>query len=147
MRIEMSIVEQLTFIYKNMENWHRNKLSEAEANVYHERLLVKGNIITYVDKGILKGYLEFWRINFSQLGRIICGQSIMTDVEDITTGNIAYVNNMFIFEDAREGEAFDMLSTMFLVKNKDAEYFTAFRVKKSQPIKVYSRKDLDKLYK
>lgn len=141
------IPEQLTFIYLNLETWHRNKLSEAEANAYHERLLVQGNILTYVQDGILLGYLEYWRITPEQLGRIIINQPILTDVEDILTGPIAYVNNMFILEHARGGEAFNVLGSMFLSKNKDADTFVACRnLKHHKPVQVYSRSDLIRLY-
>lgn len=141
------IPEQLTFIYLNLENWHKKKLPEAQANAYHERLLMQGNIITYVNDGILLGYIETWRINTEQLGRIIIGEPIATDTEDILTGPIAYINNMFILADHRNGKVFDLLASMFLAKNHDATHFVACRQGKHQtPVQVYSKSDLIKLY-
>jgi hypothetical protein len=141
------IYEQLTHIAYTKEIWHKNLLPVEELNAYHERLLVQGNIITYVIEGNLIGYVEFWRINTEQLGRIIIGQPILTDVEDIINGPIAYINNMYIDPDYRNGEAFEMLATMFLVKNKDAEVFVACRnLKHHKPVQVYSRNDLIRLY-
>lgn len=143
----MSIISQLTNVYLSKETWHKHKLSEAEANAYHERLLVNGNILTYVKSGVLLGYLEYWRINCSQLGRIIIGEPILTDVEDILNGPIAYINNMYIVESERAGEVFEMLGTMFLVKNKDADVFVACQNgKKHKPIQVYKHEELTKLY-
>lgn len=143
----MTIPEQLTYIYRNYENWHKSKLSEEESNEYHERLLMQGNILTYVKDGELKGYIEYWCITPEQLGRIITNQPILTDVEDILNGQIAYINNMYIDPEYRNGEAFDMLSTMFLVKNKDADVFVACQnLKRHKPIQVYSREDLIKFY-
>lgn len=143
----MSISKQLTHIYLTQEKWHKNKLTVEQSNEYHERLLVQGNIITYVVAGIVVGYLEYWRINTEQLGRIIIGQPILTDKEDILNGPIAYVNNMYIDVNYRKGEAFEMLANMFLVKNKDAQVFVACRnLKHHKPVQVYSRADLIKLY-
>ena len=143
----MTIPEQITYIYTNLEYWHNNKLSEEQANLYHERLLVNGNILTYVRNDKLYGYLEYWRISSEQLGRIVLGVPILTDVEDISNGPICYINNTYIDYSYRNGEAFEMLSTMLLVKNRDAEFFVACRNNKhAKPIKVYSRNDLIKLY-
>ncbi len=141
------IVEQLTNIYLNCETWHKNKLTREQANEYHERLLVNGNILTYVIDGALIGYLEYWRISAEQLGRIIIGDPVMTDTEDIINGPIAYINNMYIDPEYRRGEAFEMLGTLFLVKNKDAEYFCSMRrLKHNHPVQVYTRSELIKLY-
>ncbi len=143
----MNISKQLTHIYLNQEDWHRFKLPEEEANQYHERLLMQGNIITYVENDELLGYLEFWRINFEQFGRLVCDVPILTDVEDITTGNIAYINNMWITPDKRNGHVFAILGESFLYQNKDAKFFATFRRQKySYPLKVYSREDLIKFY-
>lgn len=144
----MTIVEQLTQVYLTKEKWHKRYLSEEEANKYHERLIMQGNIITYVDNGELIGYLEFWRINYTQLGRILCDNPIITDVEDIISGDIAYINNMWIREDARGTEAFNILGNMFLVKNQDAQIFCCVRrMKHHHPIQIYKRDELIKLYK
>lgn len=139
------IIEQLTNIYLTRETWHANKLSEEQANEYHERLLVQGNILTYVESGELKGYIEYWRLDFEQWGRLVCGVPVYAFDENITDGEIAYINNMWVAEDSK---AFDMLVAMFLTKNQDAEFFTAFRrTKKHQPVLVYDRNDFLKWHK
>lgn len=141
------IIEQLTNIYENKENWHVNRLNHDDANEYHERLLVNGNILTYIIKDELIGYLEFWRLDFEQLGRLLCGDSILTDKEDLLNGKVAYINNMWINYEYRNGLAFNILASMFLSRNKDAEYFIAFRnLKHNKPIQVYKREDLIKFY-
>lgn len=141
------IVSQLTNVYLNQESWHKNKLSKEESDEYHERLLVQGNIITYVLEGKLCGYVEYWRINAEQLGRIILGIPILTDVENILDGDIAYINNMWIDDKHRNGEAFKILASMFLVKNKDAKFFVACRnLKNNKPVQVYTRQELIRLY-
>ena len=141
------LIDQLTKIYLKKETWHKNKLTEEQSNEYHEKLMINGNILTYIKSGELIGYLEFWRINYEQLGRLICGQPILTDVEDLLSGNIAYINNMFIDSNHRNGDAFEFLASMFLSRNKDAELFVTFRpLKHNKPIQVYRREELIKLY-
>lgn len=141
----MSIIKQLTAVYHNLEWWHKQKLSTEDSDAYHERLLLNGNILTYVVKGELIGYLEFWLISHEQFGRLVCGQSIATDAENILDGNIALINNMWISEDHRSGAAFEILAAQFLSRCKTAEFYVAFRrVKRHQPIQVYTRSEIMK---
>lgn len=142
------VIDQITNIYLNLEYWHKNKLTREQSNEYHERLMMNGNILTYVADDKLIGYLEFWLIDYSQFGRLICNQSIMTDKENLLDGNIALINNMYIDENDRNGEAFETLAAQFLSRCKDAEFYVAFRrVKRHQPIQVYSRDEIIKHFK
>lgn len=137
------IAEQLTYVYLTHENWHNHKLTIDEANQYHKRLLLNGNIITVINEDNLLGYLEFWLIDFEQFGRLVCNQPIMTDTEDLLNGNIALINNMWIDEEERNGETFKTLATMFLARCKMAEFYVAFRrTKRNQPIQVYNRNEI-----
>jgi hypothetical protein len=131
------LAEQLTFIYQHVETWHKKKLSNAEANLYHERLLMQGNIVTIVEDGVLKGYIEIWRINYEQLGRLMCGETIFAFDENITDGNIAYVNNGWIAEDYRNIDMARKLEKKFMEKFKDCKYISRKRQKYSESFKVY----------
>ncbi len=144
----MNIIQQLTHIYLTKEDWHKIKLIEETANQYHERLLLNGNILTYVKDNELIGYLEWWGISYEQFGRLVCGQPIYTDTEDILNGKIALINNMYVEESDRGGDAFNMLAAMFLARCKDAEFYVAFRrTKRNQPIQVYNREEIMKHFK
>lgn len=142
------IIDQITKIYLEKEYWHKSKLTELQANEYHERLMLNGNILTYIKDGKLLGYLEFWLIDYSQFGRLVCNQPILTDVENLLDGNIALINNMWISEEDRSGHAFNMLAAMFLARCKMADFYVAFRrVKRHQPIQVYTRNEIMKHFK
>jgi hypothetical protein len=142
-----NIAEQLTFVYLNLENWHKVKLNKEESNKYHERLLMQGNIITYVTDGVLEGYLEFYRINYEQLGRILCDIQL-GDNEDLLTGNIAFINRMWIKEEFRNTRIFNTLGALFLERNKDAHIFATIQQHKHhKPFQVYTRDELIKFYK
>lgn len=136
----MSIPEQLTYIYLNNENWHKHKLSEEEANLYHDTLLNKGNIIVVRDGEDVTGYVEFWRLSYEQFGRIICGEPFSALHEDVQSGQIAYLANTFIRENYRHGEVTRMLRERFLEANTLCTHFCGnARRKKSEPVKVFKR--------
>lgn len=139
----MDLVNSLTRIYLNEENWHKTKLDEESSNDYHRELIRKGNILTVVQGDKLLGYCEFWRINYEQFGRIICGERFSAMGEDVWTGNIAYVANTFIQPEARKKEVYKMLRDRFFEVNKDCAYFVGnARRKKSEPVKVFRVKDI-----
>lgn len=142
-----NIAEQLTFLYINDEKWYSHKLSEHDANLYHERLLMQGNIITHITDGMLDGYLEFYRINYEQLGRILCDIQLGDD-EDLLTGDIAFINRMWIKEEFRNTRIFNMLGAIFLERNKDANIFATIQQHKNhKPFQVYSKEELIRFYK
>lgn len=132
-----NLAEQLTFIYEQVETWHKIRLSTADANVYHERLLMQGNIVTIVEDGVLKGYIEVWKINFEQLGRLLCGISVYVYDENITDGNIAYINNGWIAEDYQNTDMARKLEAKFTEQFKDCIYVARKRQKYSEAFKVY----------
>ena len=140
----MTIVEQLTEIYLNEENWYKNeKMPKEEADKYHWKLLNDGNIITISDGDILCGYVEHWRISFEQFGRIICGESFSGYHENISNGQIAYVANTYIRPEYRNSTTYKMLRDRFLDVNRDCTHFVGeARRKKSAPIKVFKREQL-----
>lgn len=131
------IIDDLTYIYLNFETWHKNKLSQEEANKYHERLLMQGNILTYVDNGKLIGYVEAWKINYDQLGRILCEVPFYVFDEDITNGNIAYIHNMWISPEYRGNLVKNKILKEFFTKFSDCQYLFLRRVKWNYAFKVY----------
>ena len=56
----MNLFEKITEIYLNEEFWHDKKLSREEANEYHRRMLLNGNILTVSDGETLAGYCEYF---------------------------------------------------------------------------------------
>lgn len=133
----MTLIEQLTNIYETKETWHKNKLSKEEANIYHERLLMQGNIITIVEDDILKGYIEIWKINYEQLGRLMCGETIFAFDENITDGIIAYVNNGWISPDYQNTKMAKKLEDSFKDRFKDCKFIARKRHKYNEAFKVY----------
>ncbi len=128
------IIEQLTNIYYEKENWHKDKLSKEDANKYHERLLMQGNILTVVKDNELKGYIEVWCINYEQLGRIMCGIPIYAFQENITDGEIAYVTNGWVDNDKVVSK---QLMRKFIDRFKSCRFVARKRFKYNDAFKVY----------
>ena len=54
------ILEGLWEAYQD-EWWHKTRLTKAEADAYHQRILSDGNIITVCDGNLLVSYCEFYK--------------------------------------------------------------------------------------
>lgn len=140
-----NIIKQLTEVYLSpAEYWHTRKLSSDESDRYHQIMIERGNIIWSEDKeGFLLGYCEFFRINFEQLGRLICHAPFYNLDENTTDGNICLVHNGWIRPEYRFSFVIEDIKKEFFEKNKHCDYFveSALR-KKTQPIKVFKKEDL-----
>jgi hypothetical protein len=145
-----TVADQLSDIYFNKENWYLSeKLSKQEAYSYHENLYYKGNIEVYKVDDIVIGYVEFWKITFEQLGRIICHAPFSAYLENVTDGNVAYVANTYIEPAYRKSNVYYTLRNQFFKQCRHCDYFVGdARRKKTGLIKVYNKAQLvNKLYK
>ena len=138
--MEKSIPEQLTYIYLQHEDWHERKLDYGQAILYHDTLINSGNIIVIRDGEKVIGYAEFWRLTFEQFGRVICGEPFSAMQEDVQTGQIAYLANVFVYTEYRKGKAIKMMRERFYDINRLCTHFCGeARRKKSAPVKVFKR--------
>jgi ribosomal protein S18 acetylase RimI-like enzyme len=139
----VDIIDELLDVYYKNEYWHQNKMPEEEARKYHKKLLEQGNIIPYVDNGNLLGYVEFWRINFEQFGKIICKVPFSAYLQNVTDGNIAYLANVWINPEFRHSGVIKALKMKFFAANYKCEYFVGEALRKrTQPVKVFKRRDI-----
>lgn len=132
------ISELLTKNYLKNEKWHKNYLPEQEANKYHERLIMQGNILTVVDNDELKAYMEVWKVDYELLGRLMCGVDVYAFDEDIVNGNIAYINNAWV----TDVESKKILEQEFKDKFGQCEFIARKRFKYSDTFKVYPMRSL-----
>jgi hypothetical protein len=140
----MNTVDQLWSFYEQ-ESWHKKRISKEEHDSYVSKLLSLGNILTVSDGDVLLGYVEFWRIDFEQFGRIICGEHFSAYHENVQGGLIAYVANTFIRPEMRSTDVYKRLRTQFLRANSHCTHFVGeARRKKSEPVKVFKRSQLIK---
>ena len=114
--------DELTKIYHNYEWWHKKKLEPDVARKYFKKLIQQGNIIYYEFNNEILGYVEFWRIDFKQLGRIICHAPFCADGEDITSGDICYLANTWIHPDFRNGYVYKVLKKEYFKRNGHCKF-------------------------
>ena len=103
----------------------------------------QGRISVCYMNGEIAGYVESWRLDFEQFGRIICKASFKLDEEDLRDGPIAYVANTAIHPSYRNSAVTKWLKDAFFKLNQDAEFFVGVaNRKKHQPVKVFKNKNI-----
>lgn len=140
----MNILHQILKIYEEVLPKQPIMLSHNEAMQYFERLMMNGNIITYVKDGELCGFLEFWKVSTEQFGRICCNMTL-DHSEDLLNGNIGLITRMWITPDMRNGETFLHLGREFLRVNEECTHYAWLQSqKRHKPLQVYSKEDMFK---
>lgn len=128
------MIDKLVDLRLKYEYWRDNETEEL-ARDYFRIMLDKGLIITYQMEDDL-GYLEYWRIDYETLGKIVSGDYDALDI-DVTNGPIAYVANTCVPPNCRGTELFANLAKEFFKRNKDAKHIIGRRQSKRYPITVY----------
>lgn len=143
----MTITEQIVSIYENILPKCSIMLPHSEAMEYFERLMMNGNIITYVKNEELLGFIEYWRVNMEQFGRICCNMTLAHE-ENLNDGNICLITRMYIVPDLRNADTFINIGRQLLEKNIDAQFYAAMQFhKKHKPLQVYTRDQIIKHYR
>ena len=138
-----TIVEQLNEVYWKSEWWQSHNETPAGITNYHQAMLDKENIITYVLNGELLGYVEHWNINFEQFGRLICHEKFIAPLENTTDGNICYVANTWIKPEYRNSFVYKELKYKFFEQNSHCEFYVGEALRKKHcPIKVFKRSEI-----
>ena len=141
------MVDQLVKIYLTEEGWHKNKMSEEEAHNYHKKMLERGNILTYLEDDEIVGYVEVWKINFEQFGKLICQVPFSGLYEDVSSGYIAYVANTWIKESVRNTKVIKILRAKFFNFCHDCAFFVGeAERKKSGLVKVFRQPEFIRKY-
>ena len=129
------IIAQLIKIYMTEEWWHKNKLSLEESWKYFRYLLTQGNIL-YKDKdGEVVGYVEFFFVTPGQLDVLDSDGEFAIPEENITDGDICYINNLWIKEGHRGNGMLASFKSK-IDKIKDFKYYSGNDVKDNNSFKI-----------
>ena len=117
------IIDEITQIYLNSEH-HKTKLSEAEARRYYERSISLDLMQVYKQEGEIKGYVEIWRINDEQLQRLLFDRPFDFYSEDLKSGPIAYIADVWIKSGERSRSIIYKLYRMAREYGSECDYFS-----------------------
>ena len=134
------MINQLVKIYFEHETWHKHLMPKEEAFKYHKRLLEKGNILTYTEKGRLLAYIEVWKLNKGQMDRLTRKEPFSGYLEDTTSGEIAYIANLWIREDVRVGHVIKILKLMFFNHIKNCKFVTGIRTRRNNRLEIFKNR-------
>jgi hemolysin-activating ACP:hemolysin acyltransferase len=132
---------QLVRIYLEEEIWHNSKLSENEARKYFETLFKKGRVLCVQRQGRVVGYVEWWNISKEQLQRALYGEFHIGE-EDINTGNICLINDVWIDPKWRNTEVAKELKNEIFRRNKNC-IFIGEEVKRNRRLRYYGERKAD----
>jgi len=137
------MIDQLVEFYYKYDLFQESYMEESKIRRIYEILRDRNRLHIYSDNsGKLLGYGESARLSFEQLGKIVCGYNIYSDLEneDIMTGNIAMLMNVTIHPDWRRTNVLSVLRNDFFTANYSCDYFVGHaKRKRHQPWKVFSR--------
>jgi hypothetical protein len=137
------ILNQLWRIYIEEEPWHKTRLTREQFDLYTQKLIDLGNVVYFYDEDKVIGYFEVWLVSFEQLGRIICGEVFCADGENISSGDIAYLANVWCGKEYRQGVVIEDMKRTFFEKTLNCTHFVGEARRKScAPLKVFKRKEM-----
>lgn len=142
-----TLIDQLRFFHREIDIHQTHNLSDEAIDNYFRILLGKNRLIFHIEAGRVVGYVESWRVNYAQLGWILCNRHLDIGRQDIESGNICYVANVAILPEYRQSEVVRVLKTAFVRQNFACDYFVGnARRKKHEPFKVFTRTDFIKRF-
>ena len=142
------MLSELKRFYKTIDVQMEHPMDDASIDAYHSYLIGKDAISMVIEADRLLGYVAYYRINFEQLGRLVCQLPFNAIEEDIVSGNICYLIDVTIDPEVRGKHVYKQLKEMFFSKNADCEYFIGHAIykKRSQPIRVFKRTEIMNKY-
>jgi hypothetical protein len=135
----MTTIDRLNEIYYTQEPWHREWETPCGITNYHQSMIDSGNIITCLNGDDLVGYVEFWLVDWKQLKRIIKNKEFIAPFEDLNSGRICYIANLWIDKTARQGEVFKRLKKRFNQYTLNCKYFCGHETREDNKFKIYKR--------
>ena len=135
---EINLIEQLIELSKY--DFLREELTEKFLEIYFEKIIKKNRLILDIQNKLntLIGYIEYWNINFEQLGRLLCKEKFNIFEENITDGLICYVANVTVHPNYRFSNSINRMKKRLFELNNYSQYFVGERNKRYNPIKIFS---------
>jgi len=142
------MISELRRFYKTIDVQVEHPMDDYAIDQYHSYMIGKDAISMVIENGRLLGYVAYYRINFEQLGRLVCQLPFNALAEDIVSGNILYLIDISIDPEYRGTHVIKELKQMFFSKNADCDFFIGHAIykKRSQPIRVFKKTEIMNKY-
>jgi len=141
----MNLAEQLTEFVLNYDIVQSKDVPKEHIAKVFQTLIDKNRIILSQDfNGNLYGFVESWRINYQQLGWLMCHPKNHPNLDhwNIEDGNICYLANIVIKPEFRKGWVARYFKQEFFKKNYMCEFFMGEALrKKHKPVKIFDRQE------
>lgn len=135
-----TIVEQLCDTYYLDETWHHKRMNPEDAYAYHLHHIENGSIRVYQEMGVVLGYYQLFKVNKEQAQRLVAKLPFNENIEDIKSGNIAYVHNLWVDKAFRKGRIFREMLKMWREDTKDCTMTMGLEQKYRERVRVYPLK-------
>lgn len=125
-------IEQIIEIYQSPEFWWVTEHTPKDnLRSYIWQLIERGNLFWAVENGIVVGICETWKIDFNTLGKMVCKIDMPIEKIDTMNGNIAFVVNVWIDMDKRNGRVFKTMRNEWYKRFHGCEYFVGHAQRKT----------------
>jgi ribosomal protein S18 acetylase RimI-like enzyme len=133
--------------FYRLHNPVASSLSDEELAEYFKLIDERNNLVVECDQGgDIIGFIEFWRINYEQLGRIMVHGLIDARDEDTITGSICFFANTAIHPDFRKSEVGEFMKKKFFLMNYNCDFFCGDAIRKinKHTFNIYKRSHIFK---
>jgi len=142
----LNIIDQLIQFHRGEWFQAHDKQTDEQLRLYFETMVRKNRMIFAMQGDEVLGYAESYRLDYAQFGRLVCGEDIVVDREDVETGPIAYLANVHVKEAHQSSWPIKYLKLEFFKQNYTASYFCGYAErKKHRPWKIFKRQQLQEV--
>lgn len=132
------ILDQILTDYYSPHYYSVNRVEKRQAVDYFELMLKNNNIVYLTKDDKLTAWMETWYVNEEQMGRIVRYEYFTPEEEDVKSGDIAFIADLFInstvrgnirtiFKLKKLAEAVKMPRVILLEEFKNQQKFKTFR--------------------
>ena len=90
-----------------------------------------------MEDGELLGYYEVWKITNAQLEKVLSNE-FAAPLEDTTTGNIAFLANVWVVDDGRKRRVFRNLQARFFDMIDECDLITGREAKRNRRLRIFT---------
>ena len=137
----MMLLDELIRLHKT-ETWRDAcKMSADDVLAYYREMLESERIIPYIVGDELIGYVEYTRLNYAQLGYIVCQQRVFPELFD-PQGEIVFIIDLWVKDSKTFGNLINYFKEEILRKSPHVIYMVGqHQGKRLKPYSIHKLKE------